>query len=272
MPSLPSEWLETRNSPYINRFLSPDSIIPDLSNPQGWNRYSYVTNRPVNFNDPSGHMLTCGSAGEGGCGGTTPPPPPDDPDDDLKEDSHKSGSFNNTDLTATLTFGPNQYTLGCDQYWINPDGSHGQWGCTEVNTYRLYDLQDDYLDYLSYQENTPYSEKDFGVDFLKFSVGKMVGLAGDPGVTSILMFVGNVINKPEANQAAALDYAIDRTYSREYTESGNPIDLIFYDEVFNSKGKAVSVVVTSRYNEVYVTEVNVPVSLKFQEWLVQNVP
>ena len=27
-------------SPYINRFLQPDSIIPDLSNPQSWNRYS----------------------------------------------------------------------------------------------------------------------------------------------------------------------------------------------------------------------------------------
>ncbi len=30
-------------------------MIPDPSNPQSWNRYSYVTNRPVNFNDPTGH-------------------------------------------------------------------------------------------------------------------------------------------------------------------------------------------------------------------------
>ena len=42
-------------SPYINHFLQPDTLIPDLSNPQSWNRYSYVTNRPVNFNDPTGH-------------------------------------------------------------------------------------------------------------------------------------------------------------------------------------------------------------------------
>lgn len=55
MLGLSFEWLETRNSPYINRFLQPDTVIPDLSNPQSWNRYSYVTNRPVNFNDPSGH-------------------------------------------------------------------------------------------------------------------------------------------------------------------------------------------------------------------------
>lgn len=46
-------------SPYINRFLQPDTIIPDLSNPQSWNRYSYVTNRPINVNDPSGHWPNC---------------------------------------------------------------------------------------------------------------------------------------------------------------------------------------------------------------------
>jgi RHS repeat-associated protein len=42
-------------SPYINRFTQPDTIIPNPANPQSWNRYSYVTNRPVNFNDPSGY-------------------------------------------------------------------------------------------------------------------------------------------------------------------------------------------------------------------------
>lgn len=59
---------------YINRFLQPDSIIPNPANPQNWNRYSYVTNRPVNFNDPSGHNAECG-LGELGCkaGKYTPP-------------------------------------------------------------------------------------------------------------------------------------------------------------------------------------------------------
>jgi hypothetical protein len=36
-------------------FIQPDSIIPDLATPQSLNRYSYVTNRPINFNDPTGH-------------------------------------------------------------------------------------------------------------------------------------------------------------------------------------------------------------------------
>jgi hypothetical protein len=57
---------EKPSSPYINRFLQPDTIIPDLSNPQSWNRYSYVTNRPVNFNDPSGHKY-CDNKGENDC-------------------------------------------------------------------------------------------------------------------------------------------------------------------------------------------------------------
>jgi RHS repeat-associated protein len=40
-------------SPYLNHFTQPDSIVPNLT--QGLNRYTYVYNRPINFNDPSGH-------------------------------------------------------------------------------------------------------------------------------------------------------------------------------------------------------------------------
>jgi hypothetical protein len=43
------------SSPYINHFIQPDSLIPDPSNPQAWNRYAYVLNNPIRFNDPSGH-------------------------------------------------------------------------------------------------------------------------------------------------------------------------------------------------------------------------
>ena len=43
-------------SPYINHFIQPDSIIPDPSNPQAWNRFGYVRNNPINFNDPTGHI------------------------------------------------------------------------------------------------------------------------------------------------------------------------------------------------------------------------
>ncbi len=43
------------SSPYINHFLQPDSIIPNPSNPQSWNRYSYVLDNPINASDPTGH-------------------------------------------------------------------------------------------------------------------------------------------------------------------------------------------------------------------------
>lgn len=41
--------------PNTNHFLTPDTIIPDPTNPQSFNRYSYVLNRPLNFTDPTGH-------------------------------------------------------------------------------------------------------------------------------------------------------------------------------------------------------------------------
>lgn len=43
--------------PELGRFMSPDSIVPDPSNPQSLNRYAYVLNNPVNFTDPTGHSF-----------------------------------------------------------------------------------------------------------------------------------------------------------------------------------------------------------------------
>jgi len=51
-------------SPYLNRFIQPDTITP--GGPQGLNRYSYVSNNPIRYNDPSGHNAECG-LGELGC-------------------------------------------------------------------------------------------------------------------------------------------------------------------------------------------------------------
>ena len=42
--------------PSIGRFASADTIIPDPGSSQGFNRYSYVENRPLNFSDPTGHF------------------------------------------------------------------------------------------------------------------------------------------------------------------------------------------------------------------------
>jgi RHS repeat-associated protein len=58
-----SRWMD----PELGRFLQPDSIIPNAANPQSWNRYSYVSNRPILFNDPTGHYQTCGADNDDPC-------------------------------------------------------------------------------------------------------------------------------------------------------------------------------------------------------------
>jgi len=50
-------------SPVLGRFTQPDTIIPDLTNSQAWNRYSYVNNSPIMYVDPSGHIVENGATG-----------------------------------------------------------------------------------------------------------------------------------------------------------------------------------------------------------------
>jgi RHS repeat-associated protein len=47
--------------PTIGHFIQPDTIISDPADPQSWNRYSYVLNRPLVFADPTGHFEVEGS-------------------------------------------------------------------------------------------------------------------------------------------------------------------------------------------------------------------
>jgi len=48
--------------PGLRRFVSPDTILPDLTNPQALNRFSYAYNNPVKYNDPTGHCPMCVTA------------------------------------------------------------------------------------------------------------------------------------------------------------------------------------------------------------------
>ena len=43
--------------PAVGIFISPDSIVPDLYDPQILNRYAYVRNNPLIYVDPSGHSI-----------------------------------------------------------------------------------------------------------------------------------------------------------------------------------------------------------------------
>ena len=43
-------------SPLLGRFLSADTVVPGVENPQAFNRYSYVLNQPLKYTDPTGHF------------------------------------------------------------------------------------------------------------------------------------------------------------------------------------------------------------------------
>ncbi len=42
--------------PVIGRMLSPDNYVQDMSNPQNYNRYTYVLNNPLKYVDPTGEF------------------------------------------------------------------------------------------------------------------------------------------------------------------------------------------------------------------------
>ena len=71
--------------PVTARFISADTVVPSLLNPQDLNRFSYVRNNPLNYTDPTGNVPlgpvidggTCYNSGDSGGGlffeGTTTP-------------------------------------------------------------------------------------------------------------------------------------------------------------------------------------------------------
>ncbi|MBA3530772.1 MAG: RHS repeat-associated core domain-containing protein [Ardenticatenales bacterium] len=46
--------------PAMGKFIQADTLIPEPGNPQTFNRYAYVHNNPVRYNDPSGHCIFAG--------------------------------------------------------------------------------------------------------------------------------------------------------------------------------------------------------------------
>jgi RHS repeat-associated protein len=42
--------------PWLGRFVSADSLVPEYTNPQSLNRYTYAYNNPLRYNHPPGHQ------------------------------------------------------------------------------------------------------------------------------------------------------------------------------------------------------------------------
>jgi RHS repeat-associated protein len=59
----------------LGRWISPDTLVPEPTNPQSLNRYSWVLGNPLKFVDPTGHKEEgeC-SPNDEGCEGQPPPP------------------------------------------------------------------------------------------------------------------------------------------------------------------------------------------------------
>ncbi|HPO87652.1 MAG: RHS repeat-associated core domain-containing protein [Anaerolineales bacterium] len=51
--------------PTLGRFAQADTIIPTSQGAQAWDRYAYVNNNPVRYNDPTGHRVDDGCRTEG---------------------------------------------------------------------------------------------------------------------------------------------------------------------------------------------------------------
>ena len=49
------DYVARRYDPYLSRFIQPDTIMPDPSNPQSLNRYTYAYGNPLLYIGPDGH-------------------------------------------------------------------------------------------------------------------------------------------------------------------------------------------------------------------------
>ncbi len=45
--------------PHLGRFMQADTLVPTSQGTQGFDRFAYVNNNPINSSDPSGHCITC---------------------------------------------------------------------------------------------------------------------------------------------------------------------------------------------------------------------
>jgi RHS repeat-associated protein len=79
----PSQDLDYMHARYyraeVGRFLSVDPVLGTATQPQSWNRYSYVRNSPLRYTDPTGRQVACANNSRECTAPAAPPPPPPSP-------------------------------------------------------------------------------------------------------------------------------------------------------------------------------------------------
>jgi RHS repeat-associated protein len=111
------------------RFLSPDPYQNNsgLKNPQGWNRYAYVLNDPINYNDPPGLWASGGGGGGGGSPGAPGGGPMSDMGDQFCEQvAFDFGEFD--DMTGGSTLPGYLLANHCPGTYLNNGGGGGGGG------------------------------------------------------------------------------------------------------------------------------------------------
>jgi RHS repeat-associated protein len=99
--------------PYLGRFISADTIVPNPANPIDFNRYAYAAGNPLRFTDPSGHCIP-GYNCPGDRGGTSTPTPTSTP---------TSTPTATPTSTPTLTPTPTSTPTPMPVSWVHPRGS-----------------------------------------------------------------------------------------------------------------------------------------------------
>lgn len=139
--------------PVIGRFLSADSIIPDLYNPQSLNRYSYCYNNPLKYVDPTGHLPGAEDYEKHGMDfwGGTP--------------YESDGKGNESDSNGTIA---NNYLIQPTLYWVNAINNVVVFPALEILS-----LPDQVLDYFTgttFEERMAYAAQ-FPGGFDDFALG-----------------------------------------------------------------------------------------------------
>jgi RHS repeat-associated protein len=134
--------------PVLARFISPDTIVPEYTNPQSLNRYSYVLNNPLFYVDPSGmEWEPAFDDWSGTAMGYLWVPPEESYTDDngtLREGLYHQAIF----FTETGTFSPfSSYNIGSSiAYVYKADGT--------IETFRATTYPSDLYKYATIPEGT----------------------------------------------------------------------------------------------------------------------